>query len=140
MSSLIYIRKGITPYTKFILCLLYTSSFGELELNVHTNTGIRISRKEWQILMFLSLKVAQSTLLFKSFSYCIQNILLLHILCWNYQTLLSILVFPSGSDGSESTCNTGDLGLISGSGSSPGEGNGYPLWYSWLENSMDRGA
>ena len=47
---------------------------------IHTNTGIRISQKEWQILMFLSLKVAQSTLLFKSFSYFIQNILLLHIL------------------------------------------------------------
>ena len=35
--------------------------------------------------------------------------------------------FPSGSDGKESTCNGGDLGLIPGSGRSPGEGNGYPL-------------
>ena len=34
----------------------------------------------------------------------------------------------------------GDLGLIPGLGSSPGEGNSYPLQYSWLENSTDRGA
>ena len=40
----------------------------------------------------------------------------------------------------ESTCNAGDLGLIPGLGRSPGEGNDYPLQYSGLENSMDRGA
>ena len=40
----------------------------------------------------------------------------------------------------ESACNVGDLGSIPGSGSSPGEGNGNPLQYSCLENSMDRGA
>ena len=40
----------------------------------------------------------------------------------------------------ESACNAGDLGSIPGSGRSPGEGNGYPLQYSGLENSMDRGA
>ena len=39
----------------------------------------------------------------------------------------------------ESACNQGDLGSISGSERSPGEGNGYPLQYSWLKNSMDRG-
>jgi len=37
-------------------------------------------------------------------------------------------------------CNAGDLGLISGSGRSPGEENGYPLQYSYWENPMDRGA
>ena len=37
----------------------------------------------------------------------------------------------------ELACNTGDLGLIPGSGRSPGEGNGYLLQYSCLENSMD---
>ena len=47
---------------------------------------------------------------------------------------------PGGSDGKESTCNVGDLGLIPGLGRSPGEGNGNPLQYSYLENSMDRGA
>ena len=48
--------------------------------------------------------------------------------------------FSSGSDGKESACNAGDLGSIPGSGRSPGEGNGSPLQYSCLENSMDRGA
>ena len=52
----------------------------------------------------------------------------------------SLLGFPGGSDGKESVCNVGDLGSISGLGRSPGEGNGYPLQYSGLENSMDRGA
>ena len=47
---------------------------------------------------------------------------------------------PGGSDGKESSCNARDLGLIPGSGRSPGEGNGYPLQYSYLETSMDRGA
>ena len=41
--------------------------------------------------------------------------------------------FPGGSDGKESTCNEGDLGLIPGLGRSPGGGNGNPL-YSFLEN------
>ena len=48
-----------------------------------------------------------------------------------------VLGFPCGSAGKESTCNTGDLGSISGLGRSPGEGKGYPLQYSGLENSMD---
>ena len=47
--------------------------------------------------------------------------------------------FPGSSDSKESTCNAGDLGLIPGSGRSPGEGNGYPFQYPDLENSMDRG-
>ena len=48
--------------------------------------------------------------------------------------------FPGGSDGKESVCKAGDLGLIPGSGRSSGEENGYPLQYSCLESSMDRGA
>ena len=48
--------------------------------------------------------------------------------------------FPGGSDGKESACNAGDVGLIPESGRSPGGGNGYPLQYSCLENFMDRGA
>ena len=47
------------------------------------------------------------------------------------------LGFPGGSAGKESACNAGDLGLIPGLGRSPGEGKGYPLQYSGLENSMD---
>ena len=49
------------------------------------------------------------------------------------------LGFPGGLVGKEYTCNAGDLILIPGSGRSPGEGNGYPLQYSCLENFMDRG-
>ena len=44
---------------------------------------------------------------------------------------------PGGSAGEESACNAGDLGLIPGLGRSPGEGKGYPLQYSGLENSRD---
>ena len=51
-----------------------------------------------------------------------------------------LLGFPGGSDGKESAYNAGDLGLIPGSGRFPGEGNGDPLQYSYLENPMDRGA
>ena len=46
----------------------------------------------------------------------------------------------SSSVGKESACNVGDPGSISGSGRSPGEGNGNPLQYSCLENPMGRGA
>ena len=45
--------------------------------------------------------------------------------------------FPGGRAGKESTCNAGDLGSIPGLERSPGEGKGYPLQYSGLENSMD---
>ena len=48
--------------------------------------------------------------------------------------------FPGGSDGKASAYKVGDLGLIPGSGRSPGEGNGTLLQYSCLENPMDRGA
>ena len=44
--------------------------------------------------------------------------------------------FPGDSAGKESICNAGDLGSIPGLGRMPGEGNGYPLQYSGLENSM----
>ena len=43
-----------------------------------------------------------------------------------------------GSDSKESACNAGDLDLIPGWGGSPGEGNGYPLQYSCLENHGQR--
>ena len=46
-------------------------------------------------------------------------------------------MLPDGSDGKESAYNAGDLGSIPGLGRSPGEGNGYPLQYFGLENSMD---
>ena len=57
------------------------------------------------------------------------------ILCF-----LILKSFPGGSDGKKSACSAGDLGLIARSRRSPGEGNGNPLYYSCLENSLDRGA
>ena len=54
--------------------------------------------------------------------------------------------FPAGSvlknlpEIQETACNVGNVSSILGSGRSPGEGNGYPLQYSYLENPMDRGA
>ena len=48
--------------------------------------------------------------------------------------------FAGGSDGKESVCNAGDPGLIPRLGRSLGEGNGYPIQYSCLESSMDRGT
>ena len=48
--------------------------------------------------------------------------------------------FPGGSVGKESTCNADDPGSIPRWERSPAEGNGNPLLYSCLENSMDRGV
>ena len=48
--------------------------------------------------------------------------------------------FPGSSVGKESACSAGDPGLVTGSGRSPGQGNGNPLQYSCLDNPMDRGA
>ena len=60
-------------------------------------------------------------------------------ICWRRDRLPTpvFLGFPCGSVGKESACNARDLGLIPGLGRSPGEGKGYPLQYSGLENSMD---
>ena len=64
--------------------------------------------------------------------------------CLNLSGLLSTSVdlggqvgFLGGSDGKESAFSVGDLGLIPGLGKSPGEGKGYPLQYSGLEDSTD---
>ena len=54
--------------------------------------------------------------------------------------ICTFLGFPGGSEVTAPVCNAGDLGLIPGSGRFPGEGNGNPLQYSCLENTMDRGA
>ena len=56
---------------------------------------------------------------------------------WDKGELTLNLGLPGGSDGNESARNAGDSGLIPGMGRSPGEGNGNPLQYSCLENSMN---
>ena len=57
-----------------------------------------------------------------------------------YNFSLLSLRLPWCLDSKESTCNTGDSGLIPGLGRCPGEGNGYPLQYTCLEDLMDRGT
>ena len=58
---------------------------------------------------------------------------------WNliFKTWHKWTCLPGGPASNESTCNVGDLALIPGLGRPPGEGNGYPLQYPGLENSMD---
>ena len=77
---------------------------------------------------------ARTSLLFKLRGDCYLPNPLLFIL------LPNVPGFPSSSDSKASACNVGDPGLIPGLGRSPGEGNGNPLQYSCLENSMDRGT
>ena len=60
-----------------------------------------------------------------------------HIQIINPFTTIVLFGLSCGSAAKESTCNVGDLGSIPGLGRSPGEGKGYPLQYSGLENSMD---
>ena len=57
-----------------------------------------------------------------------------------FRVLSKRMGFPGGSDGKESACNVGDPGSIPGLGRVPGEGNAYPVQYSCLENSMNRGT
>ena len=67
---------------------------------------------------------------------------------WSYGNPLELnkklskgtFIFPGGLDGKASTYNAEDLGSIPGSGISPGEGNGNPLQYTCLENTVDKGA
>ena len=71
------------------------------------------------------MKVKESSRLEKVFENCLNR------------KLMVSSVFPGGSEVKASACNVGDLGLIPGSGRSPGEGNDNPLQYSCLENPMD---
>ena len=57
---------------------------------------------------------------------------------WHLNVPKKIKGFPGSSVSKESACSAGDLGSIPESGRSSGEGNGYLLWYSCLENPMDR--
>ena len=61
-----------------------------------------------------------------------------HLSYHTQRILKGLMGFPGGSDGKESVRNAGDLGLIPGLGRFPGEGNGYPLQYSCLKNSIHR--
>ena len=60
-------------------------------------------------------------------------------ICNEIQVREHLLSAHGGSEDKASACNEGDPGSIPGLGRSPGEGNGNPLWYSCLENTMDGG-
>ena len=62
------------------------------------------------------------------------------VLIFNMEVEFPVMGFAGGSDSKEFACNAGDLGSGPGLGRSPGEEDGYPLQYSCLENSMDRGV
>ena len=77
-------------------------------------------------------------LLFSHLVMCIFNLFIYITFIFQLPTLDR--AFPDCSHGKESVCNMGDPGSNLGLGRSPGEGNGYPLQYSCLENPMDRGT
>ena len=66
--------------------------------------------------------------------------LVIKTFCIIWKSSVICMIFTSGSVVKNPPANAGDAGLIPGSGRSPGERNGNPLWYSCLETSMDRGA
>ena len=90
------------------------------------------------------LSIIRSTFLLYHFSWPhsipLQNVCLFVSCNYLLSCSQAVIGFPGGSDGKDSTCNAGDPSSILGLGRSPGEGNGYPLQYSCLENSMDREA
>ena len=71
---------------------------------------------------------------------CVSKSVLDPIIKVFYFDIFYLLGFPGGSGSKEPDCNAGDLDSVPGSGRFPGEGNGYPLQSSCLENSMDTGA
>ena len=91
----------------------------------------------------LSFTISQSLLKLMSTESVMpsNHFILCHPFCSYPQSVPASGSFPmsGGSDGKEFACNTEDLGSIPGLERSPGEGNDYPLQYSCLENSMDRG-
>ena len=79
-----------------------------------------------------------------SFAYLWRNVYsstlhIFYVVCFllSCRSSLYVLGFPGSSAGKESACNAGGLGSVPGLGRSPGEGKGYPLQYSCLENSMN---
>ena len=66
--------------------------------------------------------------------------LVIKTFCIIWKSSVICMIFTSGSVVKNPPANAGDAGLIPGSGRTPGEGNGTPLQYSWVENSMDKGT
>ena len=122
----------------------------------NTNQNVQVIPKYvrlWQIKVFYKLYFGiweQSTTIGSHLS---TNLWSQNVFLWFHFSLLWYINTPVTREGNkftdfiitfsiskESACNAEDPGLIPGSGRIPREGNGYPLQYSYLENSMDRGA
>ena len=96
------------------------------------------SMAEWYSVVFtahICLSIYQLKGIWAVFTFCLLWIVLWWICMYLYT---SLGIFPSSSEVKASACNVGDLGLIPGSGRSPGEGNGNPFQYSCLEKSHGR--
>ena len=78
--------------------------------------------------------------MFSSKSFRVYGLTFRSSIHFEFMVLSLCIGFPGSSDGKVSACNVGDPGSILGVGRSPGEGNGSPLRYSGLENSLDGGA
>ena len=101
---------------------------------VHEISQARIL--EWVVVSFSQGSPQPRNLTQVSCVSCTGRQTLYHCTTWESH----IHIYTCGSNSQESACNAGDSGVIPGLGRSQGEGNGYPLQYSCLENSMDRGA
>ena len=117
------------PFCSF----MYKSKFtGSPQGDTHFNINYLILMRSWTFLVAQLIKnpPAMQETRFNSW---------LGKIPWRRDRLptLVFLDFSRGSAGKESTCNAGDMGSIPGLGRSPGEGKGYQLQYSGLENSMD---
>ena len=99
---------------------------------IHANFRRNNSIYTWFIALKICMSLLEGDLVIHTHCVCV---------CVCVDTHLYTYVgLPGCLNGTESTCNAGDLGSIPGSRRSPGKENGYPLQYSCLENSMDRGA
>ena len=78
--------------------------------------------------------------MFSSKSFRVYGLTFRSSIHFEFMVLSLCISFLGSSDGKVSACNVGDPGSILGVGRSPGEGNGSPLRYSGLENSLDGGA
>ena len=131
MLSLLGLRKGkgnantsfVPTFSSIIHCYISTKLV-LLETHVSPSTS-----------KCICMKVPSTSILGRMVRKC-----LLSNYEWFSVPVFIVRGFSGGSVGKESTCNAGDLGLISGFGRSPREGNGSPLKYSCLRNPINRGA
>ena len=126
----------MTVITRCCVCLLQARHAFQhcvLSLTLSTVTRCRYRRRNWGT--WLDRRRQQDKMLrqekIEMETWCVSFL----TSCPNFQ-----IGFPGGSNSKVSGCHAGDPGSIPGSGKSPGEGNGHPLQYMCLENSVDGGA